>query len=101
MTGKEVVVITRPNTRSNLEVVKPQIFDGAKSKISEFLIAYKLFIRMRMREVAVKKINLVGVIIYTRKISKYLKRKCYKRSGEWKIKICDCREIFDRSEKRV
>jgi len=101
LTGKEAVVITRPNTRSNLEVAKLQIFDRAKSKISEFLIACKLFIRMRMREVAVKKINSVGVIIYTREISKYLEIKCYKRSGEWRIKICDCGGIFDRSEKRV
>ena len=54
MTGREAVVITKPNTGSNVEVAKPQIFDGAASKVLESLIACKLFIRMRMRKVAVE-----------------------------------------------
>lgn len=43
-----------PNTRSNVEVVKPQIFNGEASKISRFLIVCKLYIRMRISEVVVK-----------------------------------------------
>ena len=54
LTGREAVVITKPNTGSNVEVAKPQIFDGAASKVLESLIACKLFIRMRMRKVAVE-----------------------------------------------
>lgn len=47
-------VVPRPNIKSNVEVAKPQIFDGAASKVLESLIACKLFIRMRMRKVAVE-----------------------------------------------
>jgi len=32
-----------------VEVVKPQIFDGIPAKIGEFISACKLYIRMRMR----------------------------------------------------
>jgi len=37
------------------EVVKSQIFDGMSSKVAEFITAYKLYIRIRMREESVKK----------------------------------------------
>ena len=33
-----------------VEVVKPQIFDGTLSKVAGFITAYKLYIRMRLRE---------------------------------------------------
>ena len=36
--------------RGGIEVAKPQIFDGMLLKVAEFIIAYKLYIRMRMRE---------------------------------------------------
>ena len=32
-----------------VEVAKPQIFDGTPAKVGEFISAYKLYIRMRMR----------------------------------------------------
>jgi len=32
------------------EVVKPQIFDGISSKIVEFIMACKLYIKMKLRE---------------------------------------------------
>jgi len=35
-------------------VAKLQVFDGISGKISGFIIACKLFLRMRMREVTVE-----------------------------------------------
>jgi len=49
------VAVSRPNTRSNIEVAKLQTFNGEISKVSEFLILYRLYIRMRIREVLVEK----------------------------------------------
>jgi len=49
----EVVVVVEvlwSNTRSNIKVTKPQMFNRKAGKISDFLIAYKLYIRMRMRD---------------------------------------------------
>jgi len=45
----------RPNTKSNVKVAKPQIFNRKAGKVSGFLIAYKLYIRMRIRDVIMKK----------------------------------------------
>jgi len=42
------------NTRSNIEVVKPQTFNKKVEKISRFFTAYKLFIKMRIREMVVE-----------------------------------------------
>ena len=36
------------------EVVRPPTFDGILLKILEFITVYKLYIKMKMREVAVK-----------------------------------------------
>ena len=49
-----VVAVPRLNTGSNIEVAKPQTFYGAVSEVLEFLMVCKLFIRMKMREVAVE-----------------------------------------------
>jgi len=46
--------ISRPNTGSNIKVAKPQTFNEEASKMTGFLMACRLYIRMRMREAAVK-----------------------------------------------
>ena len=33
-----------------VEVAKPQIFDGTMARVAGFITAYKLYIRIRMRE---------------------------------------------------
>jgi len=46
---------TRSNTRSNIEVVKLPIFNGNVSRIVDFIIVYKLYIRMKIIKVSVEK----------------------------------------------
>ena len=45
----------QPNTESNVEITKPQIFDRTTNKILVFLTACKLYIKMKMRNTTVKK----------------------------------------------
>ena len=53
--GEVKLVVSQPNTESNVEVVKLQMFNGAANKILGFLIVYRLYIRMRrMRDAEVK-----------------------------------------------
>jgi len=36
------------------EVARPQIFDGSSEKVLDFVTAYKLYIRIKMKEVIVE-----------------------------------------------
>jgi len=48
------LVVSQPNTELNVEVVKLQTFNMAANKILGFLIVYRLYIRVRMRDAAVE-----------------------------------------------
>ena len=51
---QEGVVVPRPNTESNTEVAKLQVFDGIARKFLRFLMLCKLFIRIKMKEDAME-----------------------------------------------
>ena len=46
--------LSQSNTRSNVDVAKSPIFNGEAEKIADFLIACKLFIKIKIRDVVVK-----------------------------------------------
>ena len=48
--------VSRSNIGLNTEVAKPQVFNGIARKILEFLIVYKLFIRIRIRNDSVEEL---------------------------------------------
>ena len=53
--GEVVAVeIFQPNTGSNVKVAKLQTFNGKAEKVSGFLMAYRLYIRTRMRDAVVE-----------------------------------------------
>jgi len=51
--GEEEVTL-RPRHGFQLEVVKPLLFNGDSEKIVVFVMAYKLYIRIRTREESVE-----------------------------------------------
>ena len=50
-----VTVVSRPNTRSTVDMAKLPKFSRKVGKVSEFLIACRLYIRMRMRNAVIGK----------------------------------------------
>ena len=52
---EEAVVVLELNTRSNIKVAKPPIFNRDTSKVLKFLMVCRLYIRMRMRNTLVEK----------------------------------------------
>jgi len=45
---------TGPNMGPHMEVAKPAIFNGEAGKVGGFVIAYRLYLRMKMREATVE-----------------------------------------------
>jgi len=52
---EEEMVVLWPNTRLNIDIVKLLIFNGEAGKVLGFLMACRLFIRIKMRNYLVKK----------------------------------------------
>jgi len=52
---KEEETALRPRYGFQPEIAKPLLFNGNVSKVVEFITAYKLYIRMRMREKDIEK----------------------------------------------
>ena len=47
-----MAALAQPNTQ--VEVVRPQEFDGSSGKVARFITAYKLYICMKIRGVMVE-----------------------------------------------
>jgi len=47
-TEKVGVTVLRPNTRSNTEVARSHVFHGNSEKVLEFIMACKLYIKIKM-----------------------------------------------------
>ena len=47
-------VMEESNIESHIEMAKPPVFNGEAGKVGGFIIAYKLYLRMRMREIIVE-----------------------------------------------
>ena len=54
--GRGVVAVegSDPNIGFNIKVAKPLMFNRKASKVVEFIIAYRLYLRMRIRRVLVE-----------------------------------------------
>ena len=44
----------KPNIRSNIEVAKPPVFNREASRVESFIIIYRLYLRMKIREAIVE-----------------------------------------------
>ena len=51
------------NIGFNIEVAKPPVFNGEASRVEEFIMAYRLYLRMRIREVIVEE-QIQWVLLY-------------------------------------
>jgi len=56
--AREAVVVVGEtkgsNTGSHIEVTKPSVFNREAGKVGGFIIAYRLYLRMKMREAIVE-----------------------------------------------
>lgn len=99
--------ISQPNTRLNIEVTKLQIFNEEASKVLEFLTAYRLYIRIRMRDVLVEK-QVQQVLSYVqRKLANVQKKNMIENLESGSLSyitvgkfFLDLKEEFDRGEIR-
>jgi len=54
-TGVEATTVKESNMVFNIKVAKPPVFNGKVSKIAEFIITYKLYLKNKIKGVLVKK----------------------------------------------
>ena len=54
LAGRAVAERAAGSGIASIKVARPQIFDGTSSKVSGLIIACRLYIRMKIREVAVE-----------------------------------------------
>ena len=47
--------VSRPNAKLDINIAKLLIFNGNINKILEFLMAYKFYIRIKMKDILVEK----------------------------------------------
>jgi len=59
-------VMRESNTGSNIEIVKPLVFNREASRAVEFIITYKLYLRMRISEALVKE-QIQWILLYIQK----------------------------------
>jgi len=52
--GEEEMIIPISNTRFNSEIAKPSLFNGEASKIVEFIMACRLYIKIEIMNVAIE-----------------------------------------------
>ena len=43
-----------PNTRSSIKVIKPLVFNREVEKVKEFIIACRLYLRIKMKEITIE-----------------------------------------------
>ena len=61
--AKRGEAVLRPNTRLNSKMAKSSTFNGDVSKVVSFVIACKLYIRIRMIEILIEE-QIQWVLIY-------------------------------------
>jgi len=54
------------NMRSHMEVAKPAIFNGEAGQVGGFITAYRLFLRMKLRESTVEE-QVQWVLLYVQR----------------------------------
>ena len=54
MLAERVVARATEGRVANTKMAKPQVFDRTSSKVSKFITACRLYIRIRMREIVVE-----------------------------------------------
>jgi len=51
------------NTGSNIEVAKPPVFNGEAGRVGEFIMACRLYLRIKMREAMVEE-QIQWILLY-------------------------------------
>jgi len=74
------------NTGPNMEMAKPPVFNGETRRVEEFIMTYRLYLRMKMREAIVEE-QIQWILSYIQGGSADVERECVRRFGGRKIRI--------------